>query len=144
MTQELMGLEDFDTTIGSEEGAIMEVRSPKDGSVLRWPDGRPWTVTYYGSDSRRLVDFSRKIADSRAELFRRNLGTISATSIANDELELLVVATKCWDIPLKDGSPAANESNEFREAYKKYRWLREQGEAFCGTRGNFLKGTPKP
>jgi hypothetical protein len=140
-TNGLMGLEDFDMVAGSEEGAVMEVCSPKDGIVLRWPDGRPWTITVYGPDSQKLVELGMRQADRRAETFRRtNKMFFSAASMFDEEIEMLVEATKSWDMMLKDGTPAKNDPHEYRDAYVKNRWLREQVNKFRSIDGNFLKG----
>jgi len=138
-----LGLDSFDTTVGSEEGATMEVRSYIDGEVLRWPDGRPWTITYYGSDSERIVRVSRQQADRRALTMMRTRSPQLASALDKDAIELLVVATKEWDIPLSDGTPAQNKPDEYRVAYNNHRWLFEQGNDFCGARANFSKALPK-
>lgn len=140
-----LGLDAYDTTAGAEEGAVMEVISPgKDGEVLRWPDGRPWTITYYGADSKRVQVLVLNQADRRlAAMFRsRAPQTIMGTEA--DVLDQLVEATKSWDIPLGDGTPAKNDPKEYRAAYLKYKWLYDQGNVFVGTRANFLKSAPKP
>lgn len=139
MAEKMLGLDSFDTTVAAEEGAVMEVRSPKTGEVLYWPDGRPWTITYFGADSERVVSVARQQADRRAANVMRTRDPVLSGVLEKDDIELLVVATKSWDIPLGDGSPAANESKEFRAAYLKYRWLFEQGSQFSGKRANFLK-----
>ena len=141
MTEETkaIGLDAFDTAAAADEGAVMEVRSPKDGEVMRWPDGRPWTITYYGSDSERVMKVARGQADRRAAAMTRTRTPILSSVIEKDNIELLVVATKEWDIPLGDGTPAKSEAKEYRAAYGKYKWLYEQGNEFSGTRANFLK-----
>lgn len=133
-----LGLDSFDTTSAADEGAKMEVRSPKTGEVMYWPDGRPWTVTFVGADSPRVVDVARKQADRRSQAMMRTRQAMPSATVEKDAIELLVVATKEWDIPLGDGSAAANNPGEYRTAYSKYRWLREQGDEFVGNRGNFL------
>jgi hypothetical protein len=121
----------------------MEVRSPFDGEVLRWPEGRPWTITYFGSDSERVMKVSRQQADRRAQAMMRTRMPQMAAIIERDNVELLVIATKEWDIPLSDGTPAQNTPEEYRSAYNKYRWLFEQGNEFAGARVNFSKALLK-
>lgn len=135
----IVGLDAFDTTAAADEGAVMEVRSPKTGEVLTWPDGRPWTVTFYGADSDRVIDAARKMADRNNAAAARTRQPKSVAATEKDGIELLMIATKSWDIPLGDGSPAKNDPKEYRAAYAKYKWLTEQGDAFVGTRANFLK-----
>lgn len=139
---EMLGLDAFDTAAGAEEGAAMEVISPA-GEVLRWPDGRPWTITYYGGDSKRIEKLALIQQDRRsAAFFRTNVPQQTAIGEKN-RLDLLVEATKSWDIPLANGEPAKNDREEYRAAYTKYRWLADQGHVFVGTRANFLNGGPK-
>jgi hypothetical protein len=139
----VFGLDAFDTTAAAEEGAVMEVRSPATGEVMYWPDGRPWTITYYGADSERVLKASRQQNDRRSQMVMRTRAPVGSVMVEKDNIELLVAATKSWDMPLGDGTPAANDPKEYRSAYTKYKWLYEQGEAFSGTRANFLKSAQK-
>jgi hypothetical protein len=138
-----LGLDAYDTTAGAEEGAVMEVISPN-GEVLRWPDGRPWTITYYGADSKRFQKLILQQADRNNAVAFRTRNPQSAQKFENDILEQVVVATKSWDIPLGDGTPAKQDPKEYRAAYLKYRWLLDQGKVFVDARANFLKIAPKP
>ena len=139
MTEETLGLDAFDSVAGAEEGALMEVTSPKTGEVMRWPDGRPWTITFYGGDSERVVSVARKQADRTSQQMMRTRAPLPIVVVEKDIVEQLVAATKTWDIPLSDGKPAPNDPKEYRAAYVKYKWLYEQGNLFVGTRANFLK-----
>lgn len=139
MSDTIVGLDAFDTTAAADDGAAMEVRSPVTGEVLRWPDGRPWTVTYLGADSGVVLKAARQIADRRAAAMMRTRQPQSSASAEKDLVEILVAATKCWDIPLSDGTAAQATADEYRVAYTKYKWLFEQGSEFAGTRANFLK-----
>lgn len=134
-----LGLDAFDTTAGADEGAVMEVRSPATGEVMRWPDGRPWTITLYGADSEKIAKVARQQADRRATAMMRTRAPATSAAIEKDNVELLVAATKTWDIPLGDGTAAKANAAEYRSAYLKYKWLYEQANEFSGTRGNFLK-----
>jgi hypothetical protein len=139
----IVGLDSFDTTAGAEAGAAMEVVSPRDGEVLRWPDGRPWTVTYYGADSERFQKLVREQADKRMATMFRTRSAAPASGTEADVLDQLVMATKSWDIPLGDGTPAKCDPKEYRAAYLRYRWLYDQGNLFVNTRANFLRTAPK-
>lgn len=133
-----LGLDAYDTTAGAEEGAIMEVISPN-GDVLRWPDGRPWTITYYGADSPRLENIALSHADRANAHVARTRSFQPAKVDQKYKLDYLVAATKSWDIPLANGEPAKNDQKEYRDAYLKYKWLARQGHVFVDTTGNFLK-----
>lgn len=144
---QFLGLDAYDTTAGAEEGAVMEVISPR-GDVLRWPaeadgtPGRPWTITYYGADSRRFQKLVLDQADKRMAAMFRTRSPTPVQGTEADILDQLVVATKSWDIPLGDGTPAKNDPKEYRAAYAKYKWLADQGHLFVNTRANFLKTAP--
>ncbi len=138
-TKAEFGLDSFDTSAAAEEGAKMEVRSPTTGDVMYWADGRPWTVTFYGADSERVAKVARQQMDRRSDQMMRTRKAALASVVEKDNIELLVAATKEWDIPLNGGAAAANDPKEYRAAYTKYKWLYEQGNEFSGTRANFLK-----
>jgi hypothetical protein len=141
----VLGLDAFDTTAAADEGAVMEVRSPATGEVMYWPDGRPWTITYFGADSEKVAKAAFQMNDRRSQAMSRTRQPTPAATLLKDNIELLVAATKEWDIPLGDGTPAKNNPKEYRAAYTKYKWLFEQGDQFTGNRGNFpLKGSKTP
>lgn len=135
----MVGLDAFDTTAAADEGATMEVRNPGTGEVMRWPDGRPWTITFYGADSERVAKVARQQADRRSDQMMRTRKPVSSVLVEKENIELLVAATKGWDIPLGNGEKAKESVAEYRAAYAKYKWLFEQGNEFSGTRANFLK-----
>ena len=140
--EQISGLDAFDTNAPSEEGRVMEARNPAGTEILRWPDGRPYTITLYGVDSKRVVDEARKQADRRTTFMSRSRQTVSSSVVEKDNVELLVVSTKSWDIALSNGKSAKNDAKEFRAAYQKYRWLYDQANEFMGNRGNFMKTKP--
>jgi hypothetical protein len=132
-----MDISDFDTVTQADEGAILQLRSPKTGEVMRHDDERAFTIKYIGSDSKKIIDLARKQQDDRAKIVR-NGGTITAAAIEADMLELLVAATLEWDIILGGNAPKS-EPKEYRAAYKKFPWLYEQGNSFVNLRANFIK-----
>jgi hypothetical protein len=137
----MIGLDAFDSAAAADEGATMEVRSPTTGEVMYWPDGRPWTITYFGADSERVKKATRQQQDRRSQAMMRSRTAIQAAVMEKDNIEILVVATKNWDIPMGDGTPAPCDPKEYRAAYTKYPWLSEQGNEFAGSRSNFLKSS---
>lgn len=138
-TEVAIGLDSFDSTAAAEQGAVMEVRSPATGEVMRWPDGRPWTINYLGADSEKIAKVARLQNDRNSNAFIRTRAARPSASVEKDNIEILVTATQSWDIPLGNGEPAKNDANEYRSAYTKYKWLFEQGNEFIGSRGNFMK-----
>lgn len=131
-------ISDFDTAAGSEEGSKMEVRNPKTGDVLRHPDGRPFTITYLGKDSEAFRRLARQQSDRRIANNMRTRTPILTAVIEKDEIELLVIVTKSWDI-LIGGEAPKSDPKEYRAAYTKYPWLKEQGDEYVGVRANFIK-----
>lgn len=136
---------DFDTTAASEEGVAMEVRHPKTGEVLRHApkegelEGRPFTITYRGKDSPVFRDLARKQQDRRIQANIRTRSPILSAVVEKDDIDLIVAATIKWDIVL-NGKIPPNDPKEYRAAYTKYPWLKEQGDEFIGVRANFIKG----
>lgn len=137
MTDDILGLDAFDTTSAASDGATMEVRRPDTGEVMRWPDGRPWTIKYLGTDSDKVARAIFAQSDKSSQAFMRTRSARPSAMIIKDQIEILVVATVSWDIPLGDGKPAKNDPAEYRTAYNKYKWLYEQGNEFINNRGNF-------
>lgn len=129
---------DFDTVASSDQGADMEVRHPKTNEVLRHADGRPFTITFRGKDSAAVREVSRKQQDRRVQTQMRTRAPVLAAVVEKDDVELLVAATIKWDIIL-GGKPPKNDPREYREAFAKYAWLKEQGDEFVGIRSNFIK-----
>jgi hypothetical protein len=127
----------LDPASAAEEGSQMEVRHPSTGQVLRFDDGRPFTITLMGSDSRAVIELATKQQDRRIEAQMRTRKAIPMSVIERDNIELLVVATKGWDLIL-GGQVPPSKPEEYRKTYIKFRWLREQVQAFCDDRGNFL------
>lgn len=135
---------DFDTVAAAEEGSVMEVKNPKTGEVLRHEDGRAFTITYRGKDSAAFRELGRAQSDRRIEQNMRTRMPVKSAVIERDDIELIVAATLKWDIVLGkngDGTPRLPPSkpNEYRAAYTKYPWLKEQGDEFVGVRANFIK-----
>lgn len=135
----VIDLADLDMAGPSEKGAVMEVRHPATGETLRHDDGRPQTITVLGRDSEKFLALARKQNDRRLQQSMRTRMPAGSAAVEKDDIELLVAATVDWDIYLGGAKPESNEKN-FRDAYARFRWLREQVDEFAGNRSNFLKG----
>jgi len=105
---------------------------------LRHEDGRPFTITYLGKDSARFRDLARAQSDRRIAANMRTRAPVLTAVVEKDDIELIVAVTLTWDIMLGGKAPPSN-SNEYRAAYTKYPWLKEQGDEFVGVRANFIK-----
>jgi len=115
----------------------MEVRAPATGEVVRFPDKRPWTITLYGKDCKAFQALARSQQDRRIANQMRTRAAPLSSIIQKDDIDLLVVLTKSWEV----GFPGLEESTpeNFRTAYSKYPALREQVDDFTGLRSNFIK-----
>lgn len=137
-----MDLSQLDVSKAAEDGAIMEVRHPVTGEVVRFDPaegekiGKPFTVTVAGYDSERWKRASRAQLDKRLAAGRRQ--KVTSSDLENDAIELLVAATIDWSIKV-DGKTPKCEPKVVAEVYRRFPWLREQVDAFAADRGNFIK-----
>ena len=127
----------FDTVTAAENATVMEVRAPATGEVMRFEDGRPWTITLLGKDSKAFTTLSGAQQDRRVASQMRTRSGVPSAVLEKDHIETLVVLTKSWEV----GFPGLEESKpeNFRVAYSKYPALREQVDDFTGVRSNFIK-----
>jgi hypothetical protein len=114
------------------------VRNPKTGEVLRHADGHPFTITFRGKDSEAFRAMARAQSDRRISANMRTRSPVLTATIEKDDIELIVAATLKWDIVF-NGKVPKSEAKEYRAAYTKYPWLKEQGDEFVGVRANFIK-----
>lgn len=127
----------FDTIKAAERGSVMEVRKPdKSGDVFRHADGRPFTITVLGKDSETFKSAARAQSDRRIAQNMRTRQPVLTAVIERDDIELLVAVTVDWDIILDGKKPPAN-SKEYRAAFTRYPWLKEQLDEWVGLRSNF-------
>jgi hypothetical protein len=138
-TKPAIDLENFDITASAEKGAKMEVRHPATGEVLRHDDGRAFTITLVGRDSDRFMKLARAQSDRRLQQTMRSRSPMLTGSVEKDDIELLVNATLEWDIILGGKQPPSDAKN-YRDAYTRFRWLREQVDEFVGNRAHFSMG----
>lgn len=133
----------FDTVAAAEAAAVMEVRAPATGEVVRFAPvegevmGRPWTITLLGKDCNAFQALARAQQDRRIANQIRTRAAPLSNVIQKDDIDLLVVLTKTWDV----GFPGLEKpsADNFRVAYTKYPALREQVDDFTGLRSNFIK-----
>lgn len=128
----------FDTVAAAENASVMEVRAP-DGEVVRWPDGRPWTIKLRGKDCQAFQDAARRQQDLRVSAQIRTRAATPIASIQKGDIELLVLLTESWDV----GFPGLEKSTpqNYRTAYTKYPALKEQVDEYTGVRTNFTIGS---
>lgn len=142
-TSNVNGVDIFDTVAAAQNAAIMEVRAPATGEIVYFKDKegrpeRPWTITLYGKDHPAFIALAQKQQDRRISMNMRTRAPIPTAIIQKDDIELLVLLTKTWDV----GFPGLEEPTEknFRAAYAKYPKLRTQVDEFSGLDANFFRG----
>jgi UDP-N-acetyl-D-mannosaminuronic acid transferase (WecB/TagA/CpsF family) len=57
-------------------------------------------------------------------------------------IQMLAYATRDWDIVIAGETPECTRE-EAANLYRKYRWLREQVDLFCGARANFMPASAR-
>ncbi len=124
-----------------DQGQAMEVRHPNNGEVLRFDDGRPYTITLVGKDSDKFLELQRKITDRRLQAMQRSRQPLLSTMSERDEIDLLVNATLTWDVMFGDNGSSKPSPENYRKAYASVRWLRRQVDEFVGNPANFFKTT---
>lgn len=132
----------FDTVSEANNGALMEVLDPRTGEIMRFDDGRPFTIKVLGQDSDAYVLAWRKQQDRKlreAARSRSRMLDMTSEELDRNLIDLLVAVTVDWDLVL-DGKKAEATPEAFRAAYTKYPRLRSQVETFISAPINFSKG----
>lgn len=135
----MTSLSELDTVTASNEGAVMVVMHPTKEAPLLHEDGRPFTITLYGKDSDKYRDAFRDQNDRNIIGQQRTKNPLKTAVMERGNIELLVAATKEWDVVLEGTEPAPSNAAAYRAAYTKFPWLLDQVDRFVGTTGNFLK-----
>jgi hypothetical protein len=135
-------LSSLDTKTPSEQGIVVHLESPADGSLLYSEDGKPVTITILGDDSEKIRKFVRKAQDQRIERMQKNRPVdVSLLTLENEQARKLALATVAWSEIVFDG--AALECTE-ANAYRVYTdprvpWLVEQLIRAGSDRSRFFK-----
>ena len=134
-----MDLSKFDTSKTADDGVKMQLRDPKDESVVI----EGMSITVAGLDSARYREAERKQTDFRLEQSRvaGRPGKMTTAGIEADRINLLVACTIAWEGFDLDGKPLECTPENARKVYSNpgLRWIREQVDRFVGDRANFLK-----
>jgi hypothetical protein len=103
--------------------------------------GKAAYLDLYSADSERARSYNRKTTQKRLDM--RGRAVLSAASIESDNYGLLAELTAGWSlVDLAGGAiDVPFTTQNARELYGDpgMSWLREQADAFAGSRGNFLK-----
>lgn len=137
-----MDLNSLNTKSLADEGAEMVIRHPKtDAPVTDEATGEPVGITLLGQDSAEYRRIAKAQQNRRLERMQRTGNTgATADEIESNALELLVGCTKGWrHVRLGEEELPFSAANA-RRLYTTpgLQWLREQVDAFIGSRANFL------
>jgi len=133
MAERLLDLGNLDTVETAEKGATLEVMHPTDNVPLGI------AITLAGADSDLYQKTQNRTINKRAKRFRPGQ-SLSFTVEEQEEntLNLLATCTLGWEGVVVDGEPLPYSKENAKELYRRFRWLREQVDAFIGDRANFL------
>ena len=132
-----MDLATLDITKAANEGAVMEVLHPTEGTVLKDETGKPITITLIGQDSEKVKKRQRVEMNKRLKSGRRQ--TMTAEELEEQGLHLLAFCTLAWSGIKLDGQDLECSADKAVTVYQRLPWLKEQVDAFVGDRANFLK-----
>ena len=136
-----MDLSTLDTSDLANQGAVMELRSPTDGSPVLEDDGTPVTITLLGADS----DILTSVSNRQANRYLKNQARMNVTAelARSNEIEYLSKATVAWVGIGLDGETLACTTENAATLYRRFPWALDQARAFVADRANFLKASPK-
>lgn len=135
----------IDTKKLSESGAPLSIKK-LDGSPLLDRNGQPVTILLLGPDSSKYRALARENVRRRLEK-RAAGGPAPITGDEIDEveretLEILAVCTVGWKgVYTPDGDEIACTTDNARKLYENYPVVREQVDAFVGSRANFIQAS---
>lgn len=121
--------------------AILEIRNPKTGDVLRHADGRAMTITLLSAQSPEFVAVQRQQAERQRQQFMRTRQWPQITE--REQVEMLVAVTVTWDLRFHDDKRSQPKPENYRACYLEIPAVREQVDQFVGNVSNFFQGASK-
>lgn len=123
----------------AEEGVPMHLRDPAGEPQFEADGTTPVTITLRGRDSRLVRETLQKMAKMSLRQQAAGLATDEVTAAERNAVEVLAAATVAWsDSITLEGKPLPCTVENARLLYSRYRWLREQVEAFASNRVHFM------
>lgn len=116
----------LDTQASSEAGAELELAHPATGEELGI------FITLAGADSSQ---WRRAVADVAN---RRGRKKVTAEDARRDGIEIIARCTLSWRNVRVDGEDLPCTLENAKKLYTRFNWMREQADAFCSDRANFL------
>lgn len=127
-----MDIADF---IPEKDTITVTLKHPASGEVLCNDDGTPMTVEVLATFSKEYRTLVHEQADKRIKEKKKDF---TATELDEASLNLLVKATKSWNITFKKEQPKLTEKKA-REIYDNVFWLRNQVEDAVNSHEAFTK-----
>ena len=138
MTTDDFDLENFDLAAMADVGAELVLKNPHDGGPLLVA-GDPVVILMIGADSEVRRKAERAILDRNIKL--RQQGGITADDIDSSAIEILASCTTGWRNMRMGGDAVAFNAKNAAMIYRRFRWIREQADAFSADRANFMKAS---
>jgi hypothetical protein len=136
-----MDLSTFDTAAAANDGAVLELRSPNDGSVILQDDGEtPVSITLLGEDSDRVTKHNNVIAN-RALRSGPGGPAMSAEVARENEIAKFAKATVSWSGVEVDKQTLDCTEDNAKALYRRFPWIRDQVRVFMADRAHFTKGS---
>lgn len=115
----------------SKATAVMTLKRPDNGDIIKGEDGKPFTITLKSSDHEDVV----AVRDSELDKIRHARMATTKTG-RNFTIELLTACTASWNLTWNGKQPECTPEN-VRKLYAEQPWIREQVDVFVGDRANF-------
>lgn len=140
-----MSLKDLNLKPTANQGAMLVLQHPGDGTELKGADGKPITISLLGKDSDSFVKADNILSNTRVEATKRQV-KFSAAQFKEQNCGLYAHATtgwfgipKCWIEGGEDETPIDYTFENAKALYLNQGWVFEQVQAFVDNRANFLK-----
>lgn len=139
-----MGLDltQFDTVEISDAGAILDLRHPGTGEILKQPDGSVVSITVAGPDGERCRKQNRIATKKALEILGQ--GREQTEEEENDEeIDMLAALTLSWaGISISsDGADLPCTPENAKMLYRRFPAFRAQVNNFVKRRANFMRAS---
>lgn len=131
-------LENYDLAALADAGAELELKAPHNGARLEVA-GEPVVICMIGYDSEARRKAERAALDRNIKA--RQSGGLTADDIDNSTVEILAACTTGWRNMRMGGEVLPYSQKNAVMVYRRFRWIKEQADAFCSDRANFMKAS---
>lgn len=133
----MLDLSTLDTSQLADEGVDMPLRHFETREVLKNGDA-PITLRLLGNDGERFQENFRALLSRR---MKEAPDKVDPERADDDAIDLLVASTVGWSGIVVEGKEMAFTPANAKALYRRFKWIREQAEAFVARRANFI---PRP